>query len=157
MTPQERLKWQKARIPDAWPKWKRQCNQLSWRSGKQCKANSVLGSERCRRHGGGGDVQGITAWKRYLLWILLPESIRTTAVRSPVTDQEVEVLCNVLAQYVVTGDSWASEATRTKAIEYLFDSVIVGTHQEPEILLTHLSKDDAATAVKILRDNGFLK
>lgn len=89
--------------------------------------------------------------------MLLPESIRVTASRSPVLDEEVELLCNILAQYMVTGDAHATEGVRMKAIEFLFDAVTMERHPNPALLLTHLTREDAMEAVKILRVNNLLK
>lgn len=153
----DRLNWYKKQIPPSWPKWKRQCTSLSWRSGKPCQQPSVMGTDRCARHGGRGRVHATVGWRRYLLWLLLPETIRTNNLQSPVLDQEVELICNILAQYMVTGDAHASESARMKAIEFLFDSVALQKHHDPALLLTHLKRSDAETAVEILRLNGLLK
>lgn len=139
-----------------WPQWKRRCESFSWRTGAQCKAWSTIGYNHCRKHGGGG-IHKEKAWRRYLLWVLLPDTIKHTMVKSPFTDDEIEVAANIIAQYVVTGDSHASEGVRMKAIEYLFDSVTVENHPHPQELLTHLSKEDASEAIRILRLNGLIK
>lgn len=139
-----------------WPKWNRRCSSLSWRTGKPCGNWAVRGTDRCKRHGSGGK-NAKQGWKRYLLWTLLPETIRQTGVRSPVTDEEVEIVCNILAQYIVTGDAHATEGVRMKAIEYLFDAVAVDKHPDPAGLLTHLSRPDALVAINILRLNNLLK
>lgn len=146
----------KSQPQSRWPKWRHPCTAFSWRTGQPCRQWATLGNDCCKRHGGGGrwSQQG---WKRYLLWVLLPESIRVTASRSPVLDEEVELLCNILAQYMVTGDAHATEGVRMKAIEFLFDAVTMERHPNPALLLTHLSREDAMEAVKILRVNNLLK
>jgi len=139
------------------PPWNHQCIAYSWQTGDRCKRAATRGTNHCKRHGGGGAFAAL-GWKRYLLWVLLPDSIRTTsAYHSPVTEEQIEILCNVLAQWVVTGDAHASEAVRMKAVEYLLDSVAVNKHEDPASLLTHLSHEDAVTAVRILRLNNLMK
>jgi hypothetical protein len=88
---------------------------------------------------------------------MLPETIRQTGVVSPVTDEEVEIVCNILAQYIVTGDAHATEGVRMKAIEYLFDAVAVNKHPDPAALLTHLTREQALLAINILRLNNLIK
>lgn len=140
----------------AWPKWDRQCDSFSWRTGKRCTQRAIRGLNTCRRHGGAG-LKAAYGWRRYLLWILLPESIRNNGVSGPVTDDEVEIVCNLLAQQIVTGDLHASATVRMHAIQYLFDAVSIEKHPDPAILLTHLSREDATMAIRILRRNGLMK
>lgn len=139
-----------------WPKWTRQCGSFSWRTGQQCKNWAVRGTDRCKKHGSGGK-NAKQGWKRFLLWTMLPETIRQTGVVSPVTDEEVEIVCNILAQYIVTGDAHATEGVRMKAIEYLFDAVAVNKHPDPAALLTHLTREQALLAINILRLNNLIK
>ena len=145
----------KKELDSRWPKWNRYCNHVSWRTGKTCKARALIGTDQCKRHGRHSRTP--IGWKRYLLWVLLPETIRHTGVHTPVTDEEVEIVCNLIAQYVLAGDAHASEGVRMKALEFLFQSVAILEHPDPAILLTHLSREDADTAIKILRLNGLMK
>jgi hypothetical protein len=87
---------------------------------------------------------------------MLPETIRTTAVGSPVTDEEVQIACTVLAQAMLTGDAHASAQARMRAVEYLFESQMLAVHDDPAILLTHLSREDARDAINILRRNNLI-
>lgn len=139
-----------------WPAWERQCGAIKWRTGTQCNNRSVRGADRCKQHGMGG-IKSRQAWKRYLLWVLLPESVRTNGIVTPVLDDEVEIVCNVLAQWCLTGDAHASEGVRMAAVRYLLDAVSIEAHPDPAALLTHLSREDATTAVRILRRNGLIR
>jgi len=115
-----------------------------------------MGAKNCKRHGGAGEVSGERAWKRYLLWILLPDVIRYSQPRSPVLDDEVEIVCQIIAHAALYGDQHASDAVRMAAAEYLLDSASVLEHPDPAVLLTHLTRDQADTVVRILRMNNLL-
>ena len=142
-------------IPQNWPKWNRQCEAIRWQRGGRCKAAACLGSTKCKRHGGHGEVSGERAWKRYLLWILLPDAIRAQTM-SPVLDHEVEAVCQIIAHACLVGDQHASEAARMSAATYLLASAAAATHPDPALHLTHLSREDAEAAIRILRINGLL-
>lgn len=143
-------------LSSKWPKWDRQCSHIKWRTGERCRQKAVRGADICKRHGGGG-INRHQAWKRYLLWVLLPDSIRTNGIVTPVTDEEVEIVCNVLAQWCLTGDARASDGLRTAAVKYLFDAVSIETHPDPASLLDHLTREDAVLAIRILRRNGLIR
>jgi len=139
-----------------WPRWDRQCSHIKWRTGEQCRNRAVRGCDTCRPHGAGG-LWAQAGWKRYLLWVLLPDSIRNNGIVTPVLDDEVEIVCNVLAQWIVTGDAHASQSVRTAAIRWLFDACSIEEHPDPASLLTHLSREDAVEAVRILRRATLMK
>jgi hypothetical protein len=67
------------------------------------------------------------------------------------------MVCNIIAQYALTGDAHASEGVRMMAAEYLMETQTVAQHPDPAALLTHLGKDDANITVRVLRLNGLLK
>lgn len=124
--------------------------RTSWRTGKPCRAKTIRGTDLCYKHGGGG-VNRVQGWKRYLLWVLLPETVRYTGMATPVTDEAVSVACQALAEAILTGDSRMSERQRIHAVEYLFASQTLDAHPDPASLLDHLSREDAVKAVNILR------
>lgn len=128
---------------------------FSWRTGQQCRKWAIRGLDRCRKHGGGG-LNQVQGWKRYLLWVMLPETVRFTGEATPVTDEMVSIACMALADAMLTGDARLSAQARMKAVEFLFDSQAIDTHPDPASLLTHLSREDALTAVRILRLNGLM-
>lgn len=143
------------RPPHDWPVWNRPCVRISWRTGKPCKGKTIRGTDLCHQHGGGG-INRVQGWKRYLLWVLLPESVRQTGIATPVTDEEVSVACQALAEAILTGDSRMTERQRMLAVEYLFASHTLDAHPDPASLLEHLSREDAVKAISILRRHNLL-
>ena len=83
-----------------WPKWNRRCGAVLWRTGKPCANWANKGTDRCSAHGARGWWTW-QAWKRYLLWVLLPDTVRTNGIATPVLDEEVELVCSVLAEAVL--------------------------------------------------------
>ena len=143
-------------LPPHWPRWNRRCQRTNWRTGLQCKSFACTGADHCRRHGGHGEVSGERAWKRFLLWALLPDAIRE-GLNSPLLDHEVEAACQIIATAALTGDAHASDAVRMRAAEWLLQEAAVATHPDPALLLTMWPREDAEIAIRILRDNGLMR
>lgn len=142
-------------VPQGWPKWEMPCRAFSWQTGKPCKNPAVRGTNQCGTHGGRG-LNRIQGWKRYLLWVLLPETVRYTKLQDLITDEFVQVACQALAEEILTGDRRLSERARMAAVEYLFESQALEMHPDPALLLTHLSREDAQAAIRILRLNHLI-
>jgi hypothetical protein len=75
---------------------------------------------------------------------------------SPVTEEEVHVAAQALAEACLEGTVTTSHAAKLAAAEYLFEALTVVHHPDPESLLTHLSPEDAALTVLVLRRNGLM-
>jgi hypothetical protein len=88
--------------------------------------------------------------------VLLPESVRYNMPYSPVTEEEVHVAAQALAEACLQGTVETSAALKLTAAQYLFESLTVVHHPDPESLLTHLSPEDAAATVLVLRRNGLM-
>lgn len=67
------------------------------------------------------------------------------------------MVCQIIAHAALYGDQHASDAVRMAAAEYLLDAAAVANHPDPAVLLTHLPREDAETAVRILRMNGLIR
>jgi hypothetical protein len=142
------------------PPWGRSCTGKSRHAHQtyKCRAPAVAGSDRCSSHGGKGGVWKEQAWRYYLLNLLLPDAAaKVPRFRGPVTDDLIQILCQVIAEAALTGTTMASQNVKFRAAEFLLDSAALVTHPDPALLLTHLSRDDAAMAVSILVRNGLMK
>ena len=145
--------------PESWPKWPFKCEHIHWRRGDQCKNLAVRGCRTCRRHGAGGIVEQ-RGYERYLLWCLLPESMRVTYANSVsvVTDDMFDQMALALAKFALTGDERMSGRARLfAAVAIMQYATALETHPDPALLLTHLSRSDADTAIEILRRNGLMQ
>lgn len=151
------MAFSKPRRSKGWPNWDHQCTQVVWRTGKRCKNPSVLGLDRCRKHGGQARYSQFKGWRRYLLWVLLPDTIRQTTPLHPVTDEMVEIVCNVLAQSILTETVHATAALKIAAAQHLFDALSVDVHPDPASLLAFLDRDDATRVIRVLRANRLIK
>lgn len=87
---------------------------------------------------------------------MLPDAVRASH-HAPVTMEEIEILSQALVEAALKGTPETSARVKMKAAEYLLDSAAVQTHEDPALLLTHLSREDAETAWNILRQNGLCK
>jgi len=146
-------------IPQGWPRWNRRCNATRWRTGTSCANWAIVGGDKCIRHNGNGEIARERAWKRYLLFALLPDTVRENRTRlwAPVLDEEVEMVQQVVAHAVLYGDQHANETVRMACVTYLLDAAAVAMHPDPAVLLTHLTREDADTAVRILQLNNLLR
>lgn len=142
-------------VPGHWPKWGRICNAIK-RDGHQCRSKACVGADKCKKHGGGGPSTGRRAWQRYLLWVLCPEWGRTN-VMSPVLDEEVEMVCQIIAEAALMGTVHTSAIVKMHAAEKLLESASLVAHPDPSFLLTHLTREQAEAAIEILYLNGLMK
>lgn len=88
----------------------------------------------------------------------MPETLRVTfeAANAVVTDDMFDEMALAIAKYALAGDDRMTSRIKLEAAMTIMRATSVEDHPDPALLLTHLSRSDADTAIEILRRNGLI-
>lgn len=135
----------------AWPKWERLCTH--------CNKTALMGDACCKDHGGPlTDQRYHTNWKRYLMWVLLPERIRPS-YPMPTGEDELHACMTALAETLLTGDVRLTQQMRVRVMNLVVnaDQVDVLDDDEARNILSWLPEEDVRAVVGLLRSQGYLR